>query len=84
MSLVMEILYDKEDILEIYLNEIYLGQKASVSINGVGEASFFYYGKPVADLSLSEGAVIAGLIKGPNGYSPYVNKQRCNRSQMIA
>ena len=76
MSLTMEVMYDKNDILEIYLNEIYLGQNASVAISGVGEASFFYFGKPVAELSLAEAAVIAGLIKGPNHYSPFMEKQR--------
>ena len=70
-------MYDKNVILEIYLNEIYLGQKESVSINGIGEASHFYFGKPVAELSVSEGAVIAGLIRAPNLFSPYSDKNRC-------
>jgi penicillin-binding protein 1B len=77
MSVTMEVMYDKSDILEVYLNEIYLGQDGSVSINGVGEASCFYFGKPVAELSVAEAAVIAGLIKGPNHYSPYTEKKRC-------
>lgn len=74
MSLTMEIMYDKNEILEIYLNEIYLGQKGSVSINGIGEAAHFYFGKSVSGLSLPEAAIIAGLIRGPNYYSPYINK----------
>jgi penicillin-binding protein 1B len=77
MSLTIEAMYEKAEILEIYLNEIYLGHKGSVSINGVGEASHFYFGKPVGDLSLSEAATIAGLIKGPNHYSPYADADRC-------
>ncbi len=77
MALMIEAMYDKNVILEIYLNEIYLGQKESVSINGIGEASTFYFGKPVAELSVSEGAVIAGLIRAPNLFSPYVDKNRC-------
>jgi penicillin-binding protein 1B len=76
MSLTMEFMYDKNEILEIYLNEIYLGQKGSVSINGVGEASHFYFGKPVGALSLAEAATIAGLIRSPNNYSPYADKKR--------
>ena len=84
MSLTMEVMYEKNEILEIYLNEIYLGHKGSVSINGVGEASFFYFGKAVSELSLPEAATIAGLIKGPNYYSPYVNEERCrNRRDMV-
>jgi penicillin-binding protein 1B len=77
IALTMERMFNKKTILEIYLNEIYLGQKESVSINGIGEASRFYFGKPVAELSLSEGAVIAGLIRAPNLFSPYVDMGRC-------
>lgn len=75
MSLTMEAMYEKNEILEIYLNEIYLGQKGSVSVNGVGEASRFYFGKPVSSLSLAEAATIAGLIRNPKKYSPYKDKK---------
>lgn len=77
MALLIEAMYKKDEILEIYLNEIYLGQKGSVSINGVGEASYFFFDKPVKELSLTEAAVIAGLIRAPNYYSPYVDRKRC-------
>ena len=77
LSVIIELQYEKREILEIYLNEIYLGQKGSVAVNGVGEASYFYFGKPVKELTLSEAAVIAGLIKAPNHYSPYRNPLRC-------
>jgi len=78
LSVIIELKYAKREILEIYLNEIYLGQKGSVAINGVGEASYFYFGKPVKELTLSEAAVIAGLIKAPNHYSPYRDPLRCS------
>ena len=78
LSVIIELKYEKREILEIYLNEIYLGQKGSVAINGVGEASYFYFGKPVKELTLSEAAVIAGLIKAPNHYSPYRDPLRCS------
>jgi penicillin-binding protein 1B len=77
ISVIIEFKYEKEEILEIYLNEIYLGQKGPVAINGVGEASYFYFGKSVKELSRSEAAIIAGLIKAPNHYSPYKDKERC-------
>lgn len=84
LSVIIEAIYEKDEILEIYFNEIYLGQKGSVSINGVGEASSFYFDKPVKKLSLPEAATIAGLIKGPNHYSPYVDKSRCrDRRNMV-
>ena len=77
ISVIIEFKYEKEEILEIYLNEIYLGQKGAVAINGVGEASYFYFGKPVKELSRAEAATIAGLIKAPNNYSPYQDIARC-------
>ena len=77
ISVIIEFKYEKEEILEIYLNEIYLGQKGPVAINGVGEASYFYFGKSVKALSRAEAATIAGLIKAPNHYSPYKDKERC-------
>lgn len=73
IALIIELKYDKRDILEIYFNEIYFGQKGASSINGAGEAAHFYFGKSVAHLTLPEAAMLAGLIKGPNVYSPYVN-----------
>ncbi len=79
MSIIIELRYEKNEILEIYLNEIYLGQKGSVAIHGVGAASRFYFGKPVGELSLGEAATMAGLIKAPNLYSPYLEKERCRQ-----
>ena len=79
MALTIEQMYTKNEILEIYLNEIYLGQNGSVAINGIGEAALFYFGKSAADLSPAQAAAIAGLIKGPNLYSPYVDPQRCRK-----
>ena len=84
LSVIMEMKYDKDEILEIYLNEIYLGQKGPVAINGVGEASYFFFGKPVNELSRAEAATIAGLIKAPNTYSPYKDEERCrNRRNAV-
>lgn len=84
MALLIDARYAKAEILEIYLNEIYLGQKGSVSINGIGEAADFYFGKPVATLSLTEAAVLAGLIKAPNRYSPHQDLERCrNRRDTV-
>ncbi len=69
-ALVMEVKYRKQEILESYLNEIYLGQAGFVAIYGVGEAAHRYFGKPVTELTIGEMAMIAGLIKGPNTYAP--------------
>ncbi|MEW6078753.1 MAG: PBP1A family penicillin-binding protein [Thermodesulfobacteriota bacterium] len=86
IALVLEAKYSKEKILEIYLNEIYFGQQGSVSINGAGEAADFYFGKDVKDLGLPESAMLAGIIKGPNLYSPYTHPDNCRerRDQVLA
>jgi penicillin-binding protein 1B len=85
LAIVMETKYDKNEILEIYLNEIYFGQKGSVAINGLGEASYSYFGKPVNELTLDEAATIAGLVRAPNIYSPYNNPDRskARRNQVL-
>lgn len=85
IAVVMETMYSKDTILELYLNEIYLGQKGSVSVHGVGEAARFYFGKSIQELSLSDSATLAGLIRAPNIYSPHVNAKaaRKRRNQVL-
>jgi penicillin-binding protein 1B len=69
-AVVLESKYSKREILESYLNEIYLGQAGFVSLYGVGEAAHRYFGKTLDELSTAEIAMIAGLIKGPNTFAP--------------
>jgi len=76
MALQLERTHDKDEILEAYLNEIYMGQRGSVSIHGMGEAAYYYFAKAARDLSLSESALLAGVIKGPSLYAPYRNPDR--------
>lgn len=73
MALIVEARYDKSAILEAYLNEIYLGQRGPTSIHGVGEASLFYFGKPVRALGVEDAALLAGLIQSPGDYSPFAH-----------
>ncbi len=70
MAVIIEAQYGKDEILEMYLNEIYLGQRGSVSIHGIGEAARYYFGRNVEDLTLAEAATLAGMIRGPNNYTP--------------
>jgi penicillin-binding protein 1B len=70
LALVLERRAGKQDILELYLNEIYLGQSGSFSINGVGEAARLYFNKDVRNLTLPEAALLAGMIQSPNRYHP--------------
>ena len=77
ITCILEYKFDKDTILEMYLNEIYFGQEGSVSVNGIGQAARFYFDKTASDLTPAEAAAIAGLIKAPNRYSPHRNGQRC-------
>lgn len=70
MSLILEALYEKDEILEMYMNEIYMGNRGGVAIHGIGEAARYYFGRNVEDLTLSEAATLAGIIRGPNSYAP--------------
>jgi penicillin-binding protein 1B len=75
MALIVEGRYEKPAIFEAYLNEIYLGQRGPTSIHGVGEASLFYFGKPVRALDLKDAALLAGLIRSPGDYSPFLHPE---------
>jgi len=71
LALLLEQRLTKEQIFELYANQIYLGQRGSFSIYGFGEAASAYFNKDVSSLALPEAALLAGLIRGPNLYSPY-------------
>jgi penicillin-binding protein 1A len=70
---------NKEQILELYLNQIYLGQRAY----GFGAASQIYYNKSVGQLTLAESAMLAGLPKAPSLYNPIINPQRAKQRQQL-
>jgi penicillin-binding protein 1B len=71
MSIILETRLTKEQIFELYCNQVYLGQQAGFSINGMGEAASAYFNKDVTQLTLSEAAFLAGSIRSPNRYNPY-------------
>jgi penicillin-binding protein 1B len=73
MAYIMESKLKKDQILELYLNEIYLGQRGGMSINGVGEASRLFFRKDVRHIDVPEAALLAGMIQAPNAYNPYRN-----------
>ena len=83
IAFVLERRAEKKDILELYLNEVYLGQAGSFSINGVGEAARMYFNKDVGNLTLSEGALLAGMIQSPNPYNPYRHPRRATERRNL-
>ena len=77
LALKIESLLKKEQILEIYMNQIYLGQRAY----GFASASETYFGKPLKDITVAEAAMLAGLPKAPSAYNPIVNPKRATERQ---
>lgn len=69
-ALSLEVHYSKDEILEMYLNEVYFGQEGSVAIHGVAEATRAFFQKSLEDLTVSEAALLSGLVKAPSYYSP--------------
>jgi penicillin-binding protein 1B len=76
MSLVIERRATKDEILELYLNDVYLGQRGSFAIHGVAEAARLFFGKDVSNVSLGEAALIAGIIQSPGIHSPFTRPER--------
>ena len=71
IALKLEHQHSKQEILEAYLNEIYLGQDGAIAIHGIGLAARYYFGKDVNDLGLSESALLAGIIRSPSNHTPF-------------
>ena len=79
MALLLEWHYDKDEILEAYLNEIYLGQEKSRAIHGFGLASHFYFDRPVQNLTLPQIATLIALVRGPSYYDPERHPERLRK-----
>lgn len=75
-SLILEMRYKKDQILAAYLNEIYLGQQGSRAIRGFGSAAHFYFHRPLAELQLSEAALLVALARGASYYNPRRHPER--------
>lgn len=69
-ALFLETAYSKDQILEMYLNEVFLGQEGRIALHGFGEAARAFFNKDAYELSLAEAATLAGIIKAPSSYSP--------------
>ncbi|MCP9339695.1 penicillin-binding protein 1B [Stutzerimonas xanthomarina] len=76
MAVLLELHYDKPEILEAYLNEVFLGQDGRRAIHGFGLASQYFFGRPLAELKLQHVALLVGMVKGPTYYNPRRHPER--------
>jgi penicillin-binding protein 1B len=83
MALVLERRASKDEILGLYLNEVYLGQRGSFAIHGLPEGARLFFGKDVANLTLAEGATIAGVIHSPQNLSPFSSPERARARRNV-
>lgn len=70
MAMLLEVHFEKPDVMNAYINEIYLGQDGQRAVHGFGLASQFYFGKPLAELQLHEVALLVAIVRGPSYYDP--------------
>ncbi|MBL7661632.1 PBP1A family penicillin-binding protein [bacterium] len=75
-AVLIELGFSKDQILEFYLNEVFLGQEGNTAIHGFQQASRYFFNKQAPELSLAEAALLAGLVKGPTRYSPRRHLER--------
>jgi penicillin-binding protein 1B len=83
MALILERQLSKDQILELYLNDVWLGQRGSFAVHGVAEASRLFFAKHISNLSLSEAALIAGTIQSPPRHSPFVHPERAKERRNV-
>jgi penicillin-binding protein 1B len=79
MSLILEYHFSKNEILETYMNEVYVGQQGARSIHGFGLAAQFFFATTLQDLEIHQQALLIGLIKGPSYYNPRRNPERATK-----
>ena len=86
LALLLEVRYGKAEILEAYLNEVFLGQRGRRAIHGFGLAAWYYYRRPLKELRSEELALLIGLVKGPSYYNPHRHpaRARARRNTVLA
>lgn len=76
MAILLDAHYGKDEILEAYLNEVYLGQAGSRAVHGFGLGSQYYFGRSISELNLHQAALLVSLVKGPSYYNPRRHPER--------
>ena len=86
MALLLEAHYDKSEILEAYLNEVFLGQQGAYAVHGFGQASLYYFDQPLERLEPHQIALLIGMVKGASYYNPRRHPERAlgRRNQVLS
>ncbi len=83
MAFILESRFEKADIMNAYINEIYLGQDGRRAVHGFGLASQFYFGKPLAELNLQQVALMVAIVRGPSYYDPRRHPERARERRNL-
>ncbi|MSR14957.1 MAG: penicillin-binding protein 1B [Gammaproteobacteria bacterium] len=83
MALSLERHYSKDEILETYVNEVFLGQDGNRAIHGFGLAAEYYFGRPLTELSIPEVSLLVGMIRGPSRYNPFRFPERATARRNV-
>jgi penicillin-binding protein 1B len=86
MAVLLEMHYDKSEILEAYINEVFLGQHGAYAVHGFGQASLYYFDQPLERLEPEQIALLIGLVKGASYYNPrkHPERARARRNQVLS
>ena len=79
MAVILDARFEKDDLMNAYVNEIFLGQDGARAIHGFGLGSFFYFNKPLIELDVHEVALLVAVINGPSYYNPFRHPDRARR-----
>lgn len=84
MAVILEMRYEKDEILQAYFNEVFFGQDAARAIHGIGLASKFFFDKEVSELTIAQSALLVAILKGPSVYDPRKNpKNALKRRNLV-
>ena len=83
MAIIVDYRYSKDDILETYINEVYLGQDGSRAVHGFQLASYHYFNRPLKELSFAQQALLVGLVKGPSYFDPWRYPERAQQRRNL-
>lgn len=83
MAVIIDLRYGKDEIMETYINEVFLGQRGNLAIHGFGLASYYYFNRPLSELNLAEQATLVGMVKGPSAFNPFRKPENAQKRRDV-